>query len=576
MLSISNIIIKLNFRNYLYSVYRTQILFFVFFACFSAASCDVKDKEPFFRQDNFLTSVAKIYKYKNELENTRTFQTAWKADTFLLSPLYVLYTKGPMASIMGLAQQASYSSPDLVSNTCLKLVNRFMPEPVRDPCQKFISRASYVLSGYLIYNHCAEFLTSNLLGLTGAYMAHKLLSGSGVESSYQKEYEAFSYYMLKKAGWVYASDFFRGISDLLSFMPQQVLTFMFGEELENLPVTSGLENTLTAQCSLDVIPDECETDTCQIETGWIPLKECVQSYETGEYFNNRWQECRTVLEKNVPNFNRDISDELYSEVNRVGSGGSNVVLRTRPKEGRSLSGIKSTDEIVVRVSPGITEMRLDFDAYSRLDMVRPYTNIFTNIYGAYFARAIDKLNFWYVEFFPDRHSLYVEMEYVPYSFSEKIGNKNYVTDSVLFELCIGEWAQKVIGGVYIDDYKRRHFGYKISDALRLYEIGEKFFLINNPIVPKRMDYDGTYSLPLECSVETAYDLCPALSLFELSSSLKGIFENNKNLGLFEFLFKAFKKYEIALEDAQGIQRNNSLPIEHYKLPEEYLPRDVFN
>lgn len=475
--------------------------------------------------------------------------------------------------------QAFGLNPNLLPYIGKKVVARFAPEWIRPYCEKFLSVTPYLIT---LYSHKAEFVASNIVGLMGVGVANLVANRFGIEKSpTRRECEGFVYYCFKRAGWEYADELCQKSLTLLRYLPLDSLHLLFlnFQTLSNVQGNPSQEVPSHPQCPVDIEKDKCETEICHIEHGWHGVKRCIQDQEPNEGNSFReWPKCRLSHKDTIPTFKRDIGDELYSEIKAIGGGGHNHVFEASLKQERPHHDLKEGDKIAVRFSGSTQFLNKDFDGYSRLEMVRPYTNFFVDTYGAYFGSFINKFN---LTRFQEKISLHVEMENIPYSFSDSLYNRpgeieGSFPESVFFESCIGEWSLQSIAGVTIGDYKPRHFGYKLSDSVRIYEIGNKKFLMDNEIIAKRFDYDHTDPINLQCSNQPISNVCKFFSMFEdnLFDRLKDLYKNNKRLGVFQFLFKAFKNYEIGEPKLKDLRQNSSIFIEYYKLPEDLLPREV--
>jgi hypothetical protein len=534
------------------------------------------------RLKSLLQPAKQLYEYKKNLETTKTFQSISWLDTLVLTPGWSLYTKGVYSAGVKLGMAFGINT-NLGLSLVGRFVDRFAPDRLKPFCHRFLESPAITLA-YQLYNNAPDFILSNTIGLLGIGAAHAVTDLFGVEQSPARlECEAFAYYCLKRASWEYAED----ILGFFSSVSEEVLKSVLTENpMGNRTFSSMPQDLPTTPVPFDV--QDCKTDVCRIEQGWQDVKRCIQGAEPNLH-GDAWPECRFLYKKQIPTFERNMGDELYSGIKKIGQGAEHIVVEAVLKQERPQFNIKEGDKIAIKFrQSGGSGIGWDLEAYSRLEMAHQYTNSFLDIYGIYVGSyhgvykifGESKAGQSYLEYSKKNPEmitpLYVEMDYVPYSFFN--GKPGTVPDSVLFELCIGEWSLGAIAGIKINDEQGRHFVYKISDSLRTYEIGGKTFLIKENIIPKRIDYDDVAPVKLQCDRRSLGDVCPVFTLFEnkLSDPLKNFYSNySKKLGVFPFLFKAFKDYEISDEDFQALKQNKSIKLEHYKLPEELLPPEVW-
>lgn len=519
----------------------------------------------------FIKIVQNIYHKKEELELTKTYKCLTVGESVILPLYYYLNGSGFLGAVnVVFGRYPSLTHP---LEACAK---RILPQSLQPSFHATLKLFSIALTTYNLYENFIPYTTDILFGLVGTYLTHHVLRNYDFNEVRKKEIEAFALYGFRKVGWYSAQQLNLGINTFLKVLPAGISSiFNFPQSLgvgaSELPQLTSGNPTVFLQCSLNsslvLKPEKCD-EICGIQYSWLPLKDCLQ--ETQD-----WVKCRIIHEKKIKYFAQDPSESFYSNIEKVGNGGSNVIVKGQMNQPRL--NMPQYAQIAIRITPtGNLMAPIVLNAYAQLDKVKSYTDVFTEINGFYFANYIEDLPTWYTKTIKSRPFFYTEMEYIPYSALDenKLKFDYAYLNSYLFEICISEWLEKSVAYINLQDYKPRHFMFKEVNYPRVYEIGSDLYSISSPILPKRVDYD-IFSLedPNTCYLRTFSETCKAFDTFRsyLSPTALQQYLDYQDLEFFAFIFQYFSSYKISEIEYQRLLNNKTSSVKRYRLLTDCIP-----
>lgn len=259
-------------------------------------------------------------------------------------------------------------------------------------------------------------------------------------------------------------------------------------------------------------------------------------------------------QESLPIISVDEFFELYDNVEYISRGGTASVFSAVIQQDRP--GVKRGAKIALKMEK-VSETDA-LAAYFFTEKVAHVTPYYPKIYGAYRSPITENLirNFKDVKFDDQDLNFVIEMELVDTTFRHKFNQPhdnelaiaNVIPDSVIFESFIGNWALSFYGNAKIGDAQPENLGLQLTTGYyRCYEINDEFYVIENLMMPVRIDISVLYlgktlKIPFQMHPLRASSECGKAFLIEYTNSGKD-YISSINLLLKHFaVFKKDKEY----------------------------------
>jgi hypothetical protein len=276
-------------------------------------------------------------------------------------------------------------------------------------------------------------------------------------------------------------------------------------------------------------------------------------------------------------------NQFYSGAQLLGAGGAAMVYKSYMAFDRPIAGIRKGNPIAIRIKIAALDteqsrvMTLPYANWNPALMAKlsalgtahgmKVTDYFPEFYGAYYGRSAPFTNLNHKQMALSSDStlpvpiiyLYQEMELVDTDFEKEYEHKK-IPDSVVFEMCFGEWASQRILGIEVNDFKDRNIGLKKVDYYRVYRIGRDIYVFPPGMTPRRLDIDM-----FDRRKESNPNCTRFLSAWE-SDEAKQV---AKDPNMFHGFSTHFTKYKITQEELDRLKADHK--VREYQLDRQYLP-----